>query len=259
MPATKTKLNCALIQTDIIWEDPEKNLAHFEIEILKLTNCDLIILPELFSTGFSMNITYAEPMDGNTVNWMLAVAKKHQTNLMGSVMILEGSKVYNRMVLAEANGNIQYYDKRHLFGMGNENKHFTRGTTTEIFDFKGWKIKPIICYDLRFPVTARNVEDYDVLICVANWPHTRIDAWDTLLKARAIENQCYVFGVNRVGVDASDLNYIGHSNVYNPMGVRLLEVSEETAVLNLTIDKKEIELVREQLPFLEDRDEFELV
>ncbi|WP_316928964.1 nitrilase-related carbon-nitrogen hydrolase [Aquimarina agarivorans] len=177
---------------------------------------------------------------------------------MGSVMISENGAIYNRMLLVTPSGEIQYYDKRHLFAYANEDKHFKKGTTNTIFKLAGWKIKPIICYDLRFPVAARNIEDYDLLICVANWPNTRIEAWDTLLKARSIENLCYTIGVNRTGADANNLKYIGHSNCYDPLGKRLLPVYENQDVISVVIDKNKVQNIREKLPFLADRDHFKI-
>lgn len=251
-------LSCLLLQIDIVWQQPDRNLAQITSKIVDVRNVDLIVLPELFSTGFCFDIHLAETMTGPTIKWMQKIAKKTGAHLMGSIIIKENTSVYNRMLLVSPNSNIQYYDKKHLFGYGGENRFFTSGNKIEIFNLKGWKIKPIICYDLRFPVSVRNVENYDLLICVANWPDKRINAWDILLKARAIENQCYVIGVNRVGEDANRLKYIGHSVAIDPLGASLIEISEKEKTLNATLFKKEISEIRNSFPFLDDRDSFEI-
>ncbi|WP_010182017.1 nitrilase-related carbon-nitrogen hydrolase [Aquimarina agarilytica] len=256
MTKANSKLHCVLVQSPILWQQPESNLLKFEQEIETITNTDLIILPELFNTGFCFDTHLAETMDGTTVQWMQKMAKKSQSALMGSIMILDNDAVYNRMLLVAPSGEIQHYDKLHLFAYGNEDKYFKKGDKTVIFELNTWRIKPIICYDLRFPVSARNTEDYDALICVANWPHTRIEAWDTLLKARAIENQSYTIGVNRVGTDATNLTYIGHSNGYDPLGKPLLETSRNETMLHLILEKETILSIRKKFPFLNDRDEF---
>ncbi len=256
MKKTFAKLHCTLLQSTILWQQPKANLLKFEREIEAISNSDLIILPELFNTGFCFDTHLAETMDGTTVQWMQKMAKKSQCALMGSIMIIENDAIYNRMLLVTPTGEIQHYDKLHLFAYGNEDKYFKKGTKIVIFELNGWRIKPIICYDLRFPVAARNTESYDILICVANWPNTRVDAWDTLLKARAIENQSYTIGVNRVGIDANNLTYIGHSNGYDPLGKPLLETTENETTQHLILEKETIQTIRKKFPFLDDRDEF---
>ncbi len=253
------KLHCTLVQSTILWQQPESNLLKFEQQIEAITDTDLIILPELFNTGFCFDTHLAETMNGTTVQWMQKLAKKSNSALMGSIMILENDAVYNRMLLVATSGKIQYYDKLHLFAYGNEDKYFKKGDKTVVFELNGWRIKPIICYDLRFPVAARNTKNYDVLICVANWPHTRIEAWDTLLKARAIENQSYTIGVNRVGTDANNLTYIGHSNGYDPLGKPLLKTTSNETTQHLILEKETILSIRKKFPFLDDRDDFKLL
>ncbi len=251
-------LSCLLLQIDLLWQQPDQNLVRIASKIADTKNVDLIVLPELFSTGFCFDTHLAETMTGPTVKWMEKMAAQTGTHLMGSIMIKEDTNVYNRMLLVSSNGTIQYYDKKHLFAYGGENRCFTSGNEIKIFDINGWKIKPIICYDLRFPVAIRNVEDYDLLVCVANWPDKRVSAWDTLLKARAIENQCYVIGVNRVGKDENQLTYIGHSITIDPLGNSLTEISEKEALLKATLFKKEVTQTRDRFPFLDDRDLFSI-
>lgn len=245
------------IQLDIAWENPEQNFKNIESILKEEIGADLVVLPETFSTGFSIKRSLAQKMQGKTIEWMINTAKKFETALMGSVIIEENNQVFNRMILVEKDGKTQHYDKWHLFNYGSEGKHFTSGNEIKIFDLNGWKIKPIICYDLRFPVTIRNVENYDLLVCVANWPDTRIEAWNTLLKARAIENQAYVMGVNRVGTDGSKLNYCGNSAIIDPMG-KNIEIEKKGTVFYAEIEKEKIQKIRKSFPFLADRDQFHL-
>tara|TARA_B110000977_G_C10923105_1_gene433932 strand:- start:34 stop:816 length:783 start_codon:yes stop_codon:yes gene_type:complete len=256
----KEALNIAILQCDIYWEDASKNRSQIEEYIQSLTDVDLILLPEMFSTGFSVSsIHLAEKMDGLTVNWMKRIAKKYYSVLCGSLMIEEDGLVYNRLLWVEPSGAIQQYDKRHLFKLIDEDKYFTAGTQRLLIDYKGWKICPLICYDLRFPVFSRNDVDYDLLLYVANWPNKRISAWDTLLKARAIENQSYVIGLNRVGVEGNNAHYSGHSQVIDPEGNLIANAPEnESGLLELTLTKAPILQVRKRLPFLSDRDDFNL-
>ena len=249
-------LKVCAVQLDIVWENPEQNMQNIE-STLKEEEADLFVLPETFSTGFSIKRELAETMQGKIVQWMVDSAKKFQIAIIGSVIIEENGQIFNRMILVEKGGNIQYYNKWHLFNYGSEGKHFTSGNEIKIFDLYGWKIKPIICYDLRFPVTIRNTEDYDLLVCVANWPDTRIDAWNTLLKARAIENQAYVIGVNRVGSDGSKLNYCGNSSIIDPMG-KNIQIEKKENIFYAEIKKETISKIRKSFPFLVDRDHFNL-
>jgi len=252
-------LTLSLVQTDTIWENISANLENLSSKIAQIKDgTDMIILPELFSTGFTMEaVGVAETMDGKGVQWMLDIAKKRKCVVIGSLLILESGHYYNRLIVAFPDGNIKHYDKRHLFSFAGEDKVFKAGEVRMTFDYKGFKICPLICYDLRFPVWARNTEEIDLIIFVANWPNARMLAWDTLLKARAIENLCYVIGLNRVGIDNNRLVYTGHSAVYDAMGSSILnfEPGEET-IGSVSIDLDHIAQTRGQFRFLEDRDHF---
>ncbi|MBT5098834.1 MAG: nitrilase family protein, partial [Polaribacter sp.] len=221
---------------------------------------DLVVLPEMFTTGFTMNPKkVAEKMNGETVLWMQKMAKKHQIALIGSLVIEENENYYNRLLFVHPSMKIEIYDKRHSFSLAGENTAYTSGTEKLIVTFKGWKICPFICYDLRFPVWTRNSENYDILIFVANWPVKRIRAWDTLLKARAIENMSYVIGVNRTGKDANNYNYSGHSLVVNCLGEALSSLKkEEIGIVKATLVKTEQDGIRERLGFLNDKDAFKI-
>jgi omega-amidase len=254
-------LKIALIQTKIVWQDAEKNRTFFLEKINQITErIDLIVLPEMFTTGFSMQPQkIAEYMIGNTVKWMQKIASEKNAAISGSLIISENNKFYNRFIFVHPSGKIEFYNKRHLFSLAGEHTVYTSGNEKIIIDFKGWKICPQICYDLRFPVYARNVEAYDLLLYVANWPKPRISAWDTLLKARAIENLCYTIGVNRVGVDANKLEYNGHSAAYDCLGAKIAETKNNNEdIVIVTLDKNQISEVRNSLNFLNDRDAFEL-
>jgi len=254
-------LNIAMIQAELVWQNAELNRKNFseKINLIK-EQVDLIILPEMFSTGFTMHPReISETMRGETVRWMQKTASEKNTAIAGSVVISEDDNYYNRFLFVHPSGEINFYDKRHLFTLAGEDKVYESGKEKLIVNYKGWKICPLICYDLRFPVWARNDEDYDLLIYVANWPKIRIASWDTLLKARAIENMCYTIGVNRVGVDANNYEYSGHSAAYNSLGEQVAETHEnieETVIF--TLDKSHISEIRNKLGFLNDRDFFEI-
>lgn len=263
----KDSLNIVLIQTDTLWEDIERNLSNLTKKLnLILEKVDIIVLPELFSTGFTMNAKHVvETMNGKSILWMLEKAKEKNSLLIGSLLISDTNLktknfyYYNRLVVAFPNGELQYYDKRHLFSFAGEEKVFTSGNKRLVFEYKGFKICPLICYDLRFPVWARNTENIDVLIYVANWPNARIYAWDALLRARAIENLCYVVGVNRVGVDNNELVYSGHSGVYNTLGEKILDFKNDTQeIKEIRLQKSLVDETRKKFSFLDDRDEFEI-
>tara|TARA_B100000579_G_scaffold431158_1_gene445759 strand:- start:560 stop:1249 length:690 start_codon:yes stop_codon:yes gene_type:complete len=221
---------------------------------------DIILLPEMFTTGFTMNAQkVAESMEGTSLTWMKSWAKKLEVLLGGSIVIKEDGKIYNRFVMVGSKGIVTYYDKRHTFSLAGEDKAYASGTNSGLFEYQGWKICLRICYDLRFPVWSRNTEDYDLLLFVANWPMQRINAWDTLLEARAIENICYVVGVNRIGTDDKKLNYPGHSAFYGPLGNSLTSnTSTKEIVIKAELNYMELQALRKQLPFLEDRDNFDL-
>lgn len=255
-------LNVAIIQSNLVWENPVQNRINFSEKIESITTpVDLIVLPEMFTSGFTMNPkAVAETMQGETVNWMKAIAAKRQCAIMGSVVIKEQNDYANRFLFIMPSGDITFYDKSHTFTLAGEHEVYKAGEENVIITYKGWKIKPLVCYDLRFPVWARNIEDYDLLIYVANWPKPRITAWDTLLKARAIENMSYCIGVNRVGIDATNHEYPGHSAVYDVLGHKLtaLEASKEQTE-TVTLTKAHISKYRNKLKFLNDRDHFSLV
>ncbi len=252
-------LKLALVQTSLVWEDPNKNLKNIENRINDIKETvDIIILPEMFSTGFTMNPSkVSETMEGNTVNWMKKQSKIKNAAICGSVVIKVDEKSYNRFLFVKPEGTIEYYDKRHTFTLAGEHEVYERGKEKLILKYKDWKICPLVCYDLRFPVWARNTEDYDLLLYVANWPKPRINAWDALLKARAIENMAYCVGVNRVGKDENGHEYSGHSAVYDVLGDRIGYSETEETIL-VEISKRNIELYRRKLMFLQDRDVFNL-
>ena len=255
----QNQLSIALIQSDLVWENPKANRKHFTENIESISSkVDMIILPEMFTTGFTMHADkVAETMQGETVSWMQDLASKKDIAIVGSIVISESNNFYNRLLFVEPSGHITFYDKRHTFTLVGEDKIYTAGTEKVIIAYKGWKISPLVCYDLRFPVWARNTEDYDVLIYIANWPKPRVSAWDALLKARAIENMCYCVGVNRVGIDGVNSSYSGHSAVYDVLGNTMtsFEPNKEQTQM-VTLEKRHIEVYRNKLKFLNDRDSF---
>ena len=260
-------LTISTIQTNLLWENKRANLQMLSEKINSLKHkTELVILPEMFSTGFSMNpALLAERMDGETINWMKELSRENRIILTGSIIIEDAGKYYNRLVWMMPNGDLGYYDKRHLFGYSGEDQHFTPGNKRLIASVKGWKINLQVCYDLRFPVWARQQlsspdksPEYDVLIYVANWPERRSHAWKTLLCARAIENQSYVIGVNRVGNDGNDIYHSGNSLVIDPMGEVLYHLADEEDIFTITLEKEKLQEIRNKLPFLKDADEFGL-
>lgn len=253
-------MKIALIQSKLIWENPKLNRNYFEVKINAISEkVDLIVLPEMFSTGFTMNPEAVfETMQGETVLWMQSLAKAKNCAITGSLVVKEKDNFYNRLIFVFPSGEIQFYDKRHLFSLAGEDKVYTSGEEKLMVDYLGFKICPLICYDLRFPVFARNVEDYDVLLYVANWPKVRIPAWDILLKARSVENMCYTIGVNRVGLDNNNFEYNGHSQVVDFMGDYLLEPQENEGVFIVELNKEKLLETRKKLGFLNDKDLFQL-
>jgi omega-amidase len=254
-------LKIAILQADLVWENAEQNRKNFLEKIHQINEqVDLIVLPEMFTTGFSMQPKkIGDTMHGETIEWMRNIASEKNAAIAGSVIIFENNNFYNRFLFVHPSGEINFYDKRHLFTLAGEDKVYVAGKEKLILDYKGWKICPLVCYDLRFPVWARNTEDYDLLIYVANWPKIRIAAWDTLLKARAIENMCYTIGVNRVGVDANNYEYNGHSEAFDSLGKQVAETQENTEeTVVFTLDKNHIFEIRNKLGFLNDRDLFEI-
>ena len=257
----KNELCIVGIQADLFWENPKKNLTFFEEKINSLPeNTDLIVLPEMFTTGFTMNPEkVAEKMDGISVSWMLKIAAEKQIAITGSLVISDGANYYNRLIFVHPSGKIETYNKRHSFTLAGEHKVYTSGKEKLIVTYKGWRICPLICYDLRFPVWARNTENYDLLIFMANWPITRIKAWETLLKARAIENMSYVVGVNRTGKDANNYEYSGNSLAIDYLGEELSSLAKnEVGIISAIINKKNQAKVREALGFLNDMDSFHI-
>lgn len=255
-------LKITIIQSELHWENAEANLKMFSEKIENIEGeTDLIVLPEMFTTGFSMNAqNLAEKNDGETLKWMLSEAKKYNTAITGSVIIAEGNDFYNRLFFVFPDGHYEKYDKKHTFTLAKENETYATGKERLIVDYKGWKIYPLVCYDLRFPVWARNTEDYDVLIYVANWPKARTLAWDTLLRARAIENMAYCVGVNRVGLDENNHEYSGHSAVYDSLGQQVSTSNYEKEFSETIILKKDkIESNRKKFQFLNDRDQFQIL
>jgi omega-amidase len=253
-------LKIAMVQSQLHWEDIDANLSMFGDKISAINEqVDIIVLPEMFATGFSMKPEgKAEKMDGKSINWMKSMASKSNAVVTGSLMMEEDGKFYNRLIWMRPDGTYSYYNKRHLFSMAGEEKVYTPGNKKLIETVKGWKICPMICYDLRFPVWIRNLENYDVLIFAANWPEKRIQQWRKLLQARAIENQCFVIGLNRVGKDGNDFAYIGHSMMVDTQGEIQLEIENEEKTAIVTLNYESLTLTRRYMPFLADRDQFEL-
>ena len=254
-------LTIALIQANLVWENPTQNRLHFSKKIAEITErVDLIVLPEMFTTGFTMNpYVVAETMHGETILWLQKLAHEKDCAITGSLIIKEDNKYYNRLVFVYPTGEIKTYDKRHTFTLAGEDKVYTAGKEKLLVAYKGWKICPLVCYDLRFPVWARNVENYDLLLYVANWPKPRIAAWDALLKARAIENMSYCIGVNRVGLDVNNYEYVGHSAVYDSLGTSISNILESVEHVGIiTLNAEHLKKSREKLQFLNDSDSFSL-
>ncbi|WP_028377206.1 amidohydrolase [Leeuwenhoekiella sp. MAR_2009_132] len=251
-------LKVAAIQADLKWEDPEANRSYFDKKIDSLKHeVNLIVLPEMFSTGFSMQ-PQGIADQGETLNWMLAKAADQNCALAGSLMVFENEQYYNRFYFVTPEGEATTYNKRHRFTLAGEHKVYERGDKPVVISYKGWQILAQVCYDLRFPVFARNTTNYDVAIYVANWPKKRIFAWDTLLKARAIENMCYTIGVNRVGLDGNNYEYNGYSGIYDSLGATLAFAEAEEKTIYAELSKAHLTETREHLNFLADQDAFEL-
>lgn len=254
-------LTVTLIQSDLVWEKIAENLDRFQLKIESISKeTDLIILPEMFATGFSMNPKqFAEIPEGKIHDWMKSMANKANAVITGSIIVKEESKYYNRLIWMNPDGSYQKYDKRHLFTFAGEDKHYDAGNKELTVDLKGWKIKTLICYDLRFPVWSRNINNYDILLYVANWPHRRSDAWKTLLKARAIENQSFVVAVNRVGNDNNYVEFSGDSVILSPKGEKISNIKPfEECIETVTLSKREILGFREKFNVLADADKFNL-
>ena len=252
-------MNITILQTDIKWNDIKHNLSKIERDVIELENSNLVILPEMFTTGFNMNPSeVSETMEGETIQWMKKISNDKNFAICGSIIIKENGNFYNRFIWVEPNGVIKYYDKRHLFSYSGENINYTKGNKKLIIEYMGFKFLPLICYDLRFPVFSRNNEKYDVIIYVANWPTKRIDDWKKLLLARAIENQSYVFGVNRIGEDGNGLSYNGVSQIIEPNGNCMVTILDGDIKHTYTISKELINEVRSEFPFLKDKDYYQM-
>lgn len=269
-----SSITFSLLQTDLFWENKSSNREMLGNRIASLKGkTEIVVMPEMFTTGFTMNTDLAESMNGETIQWMKLLSKENNIILTGSLIIKENSNHYNRLIWMLPNGEFGIYDKRHLFAYSEENKFYQRGHKRLITSVKGWKINVQICYDLRFPVWSRQppstvdtikegipevsaTPEYDILLYVANWPEQRIHAWKTLLTARAIENQCYVIGVNRVGEDGNKNKYCGDSMVVDPLGEVLYFKSKEEDCHTITLDKEILDSVRKKYPFLQDGDRF---
>ena len=259
-------LSITIIQADLRWEDRPANLMLLEQKIREIPGKpEVVLLPEMFSTGFSMNPELlAETMEGEAVSWMKRVSAEKKIILAGSLIISENGKFYNRLIWMLPTGQMGIYDKRHRFAFAGEDEKYTAGSQRLIASVKGWKVNLMVCYDLRFPVWARqqtngSQPEYDVLIYVANWPEKRAHAWKTLLQARAIENQCYVVGVNRVGDDGNGIHYAGESMIIDPLGEILYQKKDEEDVHTITLDKSILTGIREKFPFWKDADNFALL
>ena len=253
-------LKITYIQTELTWENPRANKAHFE---KKLAECpsetDVIILPEMFTTGFSMNAEANAEEAKVVLKWMQEQAKNYQVAVTGSAMVKENEKFYNRMFFVQPDGSYSKYDKKHLFTLAGEHKVYEPGQDRCVVEYKGWKLCLLVCYDLRFPVWARNQDDYDALIYVANWPKKRVAAWDILLQARAVENMSYCIGLNIIGIDGNDFPYVGHSSAYDALGNRMSKHHpEEEAIETIVLEKSHLSKLRDQLGFLRDKDEFNI-
>jgi len=252
-------MNISLLQFDIKWGETKKNCDHAESLMRKHKETKLFVLPEMFSTGFCTNPRgYAEENEGYSFRWMQKMAKVFNSAVTGSVLTYEGDRFFNRLYFVYPNGEAKCYDKRHLFTFGGEDKYFTPGNDRVVVEYEGVRILLQVCYDLRFPIFSRNRNDYDLVIYVANWPESRINAWKILLKARAIENQCYVVGVNRVGDDPS-CHYIGGTEFINSYGEALMQARDnEEDIVDGIIDINKLQTFRKHFPVLNDADLFEL-
>lgn len=251
-------LHATLVQTSLHWEDKKANLAQLGEKLAALSvPSDLVVLPEMFTTGFTMNARpLAEPAEGPTWEWMAGQAARLNAVVTGSFIAEEGGRYYNRLLWVRPDGSYEQYDKRHLFTLAGEHEHYAPGNKRLVVELKGWKVLPLICYDLRFPVWARNVENYDLLLYVANWPEMRRNAWRTLLAARAIENQAYTLGVNRVGQDGNGYPYTGDTSAFDFAGEELLHATQVEGLFTVQLSCEKQQEFRNKLQFLADRDGF---
>lgn len=255
-------MRISVVQSDLKWEDKDANFHGIEKLILPLeSKTDLIVLPEMFSTGFSMSVNdLAEEADGKTFKWLVKTSLKGKFAICGSYIVKEKDKFYNRFVFVFPGSGHSYYDKRHLFSMGGEDKFFFPGSERLVFNYMGFRISPYVCYDLRFPVWSRNRNEYDLAIYCANWPRPRINVWNVLLQARAIENQCYVAGCNRIGTDGMHISYNGSSGIINPRG-EIIESAkdDEEVVITAELSLSELSDFRKKFDTLKDADDFNII
>jgi omega-amidase len=254
----KADLKITLIQFAPAWEQKAANLDYCSKILAGMVDTDLFVLPEMFTTGFSMNVkNLAEPMDGPTLQWMKQKAGETGAAIAGSTIIEENGNFYNRFLWVTPHGQVQHYDKRHLFAIGDEHLNYTAGSQRVTIEWKGWKIRPMICYDLRFPVWSRNHDDYDLLIYVANWPLPRHHVWKNLLISRALENQCWCVAVNRSGSDGMNLQYLGDSGIIDPRG-NAHWMGENDSIQTVLLSGKDLDVFRKKFPILRDRDKFDI-
>jgi predicted amidohydrolase len=254
-----SELRLALLQADLAWQDPVANRRQLGAQISAAAPADLIILPETFTTGFTQEAAAnAEPADGPTSQWLLDIATASKVDICGSVIVAADGACYNRLIWASRDGELFHYDKRHLFRMGNEHLRFAAGHERLIVRCGEWRICPLVCYDLRFPVWSRNRDDYDLLLYVANWPQARHSAWTTLLPARAVENLCYVAGVNRTGLDGNGVTCAGGSMIVDYLGRQIAAGGEQPATITATLSLDDLQRYRDKFPAHLDADDFTL-
>jgi predicted amidohydrolase len=253
-------LKTLMVQAQIRWKEPERNRAHLQSLVERSPGeFDLVVFPETFSTGFlGDNDLPQEDMHGPTVQWMQNLAREYGAAVAGSLVIEENGQRFNRMLFAAPDGQVETYDKRHLFAFGGENRRYTAGTSRAVVNFQGWRICLQVCYDLRFPVWCRNRNDYDLMLLVANWPAKRVHHWLSLLEARAIENQSWVIGLNRVGKDGNDIQYPGRSVAFDPLGATTADLGDQECTHLLTLDLDLLNQVRHDFPFQNDADSFDI-
>ncbi|MDH3787073.1 MAG: amidohydrolase [Xanthomonadales bacterium] len=253
-----TEMNVLLVQAQLGWKNPSRNREHLQTLLAGVEGpFDIAVFPETFTTGFLGDSNLPdEDMNGATVKWMQEMARLHDCAVTGSAVIVEHGERFNRMIFVTPDGALNWYDKRHLFAFGGENRRYTAGSDRVIVEYRGWRINLQVCYDLRFPAWCRNRDDYDLMILVANWPAKRVHHWSVLLEARAIENQSWVVAVNRVGDDGNGLHYPGSSVVHDPMGARVAELGSEESCRIVKLDRLHLEEVRKQFPFQQDADQF---
>ncbi len=253
------QLRVALVQGQPLWHNPEYNLPHYDELVGTIKQADLILLPEMWPTGYTIQAHKYHDTESTAIDKMRIWAAAQSALVVGSLIAKDGDSYYNRLYIVEPSGRLSYYDKKHLFGFAGEDRVFSPGKEQLTYDYKGWRLRMNVCYDLRFPVWSRNTDKYDIVLYSANWPDKRIDAWRTLLKARAIENQAYALGCNCVGEDLWNNTYSGHSSIINPHGEVLTEMVKEEGILYAEMTKEALAVVRAKLPFLADQDRFELL